>query len=48
MENVAFKNVISRTYGPDRSILTSPGLSEVKLTAEDIAEIDYRFEGLRP
>ncbi|MEZ5384766.1 MAG: hypothetical protein R3F13_04550 [Prosthecobacter sp.] len=43
-----FKNMISRQYGPNRSIPDKPVFSELKLTADEIAEIDFRFEALRP
>ena len=43
-----FKNMISRHYGPGRTIPESPKYSELKLSAEDIAEIDFRFEALKP
>lgn len=43
-----FKNMISRQYGPNRSIPDKPIFSELELTADEIAEIDFRFEALRP
>lgn len=43
-----FKNMISRHYGPGNKIPASPIFSELNLTKEDVAEIDYRFEGLKP
>ena len=43
-----FKNLLSRAYGPNNSIPASPILSEQSLSPEDIAEIDSRFEMLRP
>lgn len=43
-----FKNRISRQYGPNRSIPDKPIFSELKLTDDEIAEIDFRFEALRP
>lgn len=43
-----FKNRISRHYGPGNSIPASPLFSDLKLSAEDMAEIDFRFESLRP
>jgi 4-hydroxy-tetrahydrodipicolinate synthase len=43
-----FKNLISRQYGPNRSIPEKPIFSELKLTADEIAEIDFRFEALSP
>jgi len=38
-----FKNMISRQYGPKKPIL-----SEQNLTKEDLAEINSRFETLKP
>lgn len=43
-----FKNMISRQYGPNRSIPDKPIFSELALTTDEIAEIDFRFEALRP
>jgi dihydrodipicolinate synthase/N-acetylneuraminate lyase len=43
-----FKNMISRHYGRGGTRPASPIFSELKLSAEDIAEIDFRFEALRP
>jgi hypothetical protein len=43
-----FKNMISRNYGPNNSVPSSPKFSELTLTREDIAEIDSRFEALKP
>jgi len=43
-----FKNMISRQYGPNRSIPDKPIISELKLSVEEVAEIDFRFEALRP
>ena len=43
-----FKNMVSRHYGPKRSIPASPNFSELKLTTDNIAEIDFRFEALKP
>ncbi|MFC5454232.1 dihydrodipicolinate synthase family protein [Prosthecobacter fluviatilis] len=43
-----FKNMISRQYGPGRSIPDKPIFAELALTADEIAEIDFRFETLRP
>jgi dihydrodipicolinate synthase/N-acetylneuraminate lyase len=42
-----FKNMISRNYGPGGSPPASPKFSDLKLTAEEKAEIDFRFEGLK-
>jgi dihydrodipicolinate synthase/N-acetylneuraminate lyase len=43
-----FQTMVSRHYGPGNTIPASPIFSELKLTAEDIAEIEYRFEALKP
>jgi 1-pyrroline-4-hydroxy-2-carboxylate deaminase len=43
-----FQTMVSRQYGPDRAIPSSPIFSELELTKEDIAEIEYRFEALGP
>ncbi len=43
-----FQTMVSRHYGPGRSIPASPIFSELELTKEDIAEIEYRFEMLKP
>jgi dihydrodipicolinate synthase/N-acetylneuraminate lyase len=43
-----FKNMISRHYGPNRSVPEKPIFSELQLSETDIAEIDFRFESLRP
>jgi dihydrodipicolinate synthase/N-acetylneuraminate lyase len=43
-----FKTMVSRQYGPNNAIPTSPIVSELKLAAEDAAEIDARFEALQP
>ena len=42
-----FKNMISRDYGPNRSVPSKPIFSELKLRDDEIAEIDFRFEALR-
>ena len=43
-----FKNMISRDYGPNNRIPSGPILSEQALSEEDIAEIESRFERLKP
>lgn len=43
-----FRNMVSRNYGPDRSVPASPIFSELELSEEEIAEIEYRFEALKP
>lgn len=40
--------MVSRHYGPKGAIPASPIVSELKLTKEEIAEIEYCFEGLKP
>jgi hypothetical protein len=43
-----FRTMVSRQYGPNRAAPAKPIFSELKLNAEEIAEIDFRFEGLKP
>jgi dihydrodipicolinate synthase/N-acetylneuraminate lyase len=43
-----FKTMVSRHYGPGNTIPAAPSFSELALSKEDIAEIDYRFEALTP
>jgi hypothetical protein len=43
-----FQTMVSRHYGPNRTIPASPIYSELELTEEEIAEIEYRFEALKP
>jgi len=43
-----FTNLVTRHYGPRNTIPKSPIFSELKLTDDDVAEIDYRFEALKP
>ena len=43
-----FQTMVSRHYGPGNTIPASPVFSDLKLTAADIAEIEYRFEALKP
>jgi hypothetical protein len=40
--------MVSRHYRPKNAISSSPVFSELKLTEEAIAEIEYCFEGLKP
>ncbi len=42
-----FQTMVSRHYGPGNTIPASPIFSELKLTEEDIAEIEFRFEALK-
>ena len=48
MKRGVFKNLVSREYGPGRSIPPSPIVSTLKLTPEQITEADQRFEALQP
>lgn len=48
MKRGVFKNMLSRTYGPKNSVPSKPIVSEQTLSPEDIAEIDSRFEALKP
>jgi len=43
-----FRNMISRQYGANQTIPAKPIFSELKLNAEEIAEIDFRFDALKP
>ncbi len=43
-----FRNMISRHYGPGGSVPAKPVFSELKLSEEDVAEIDFRFDALKP
>jgi len=43
-----FQTMVSRHYGPNRTTPASPIFSELELTKEEIAEIDFRFEALKP
>jgi dihydrodipicolinate synthase/N-acetylneuraminate lyase len=43
-----FQTMVSRHYGPNRTIPASPIYSELELTNDEIAEIEYRFEALKP
>lgn len=43
-----FQTMISRQYGPKRSIPEKPIFSELELKPEEIAEIEFRFEALKP
>jgi len=43
-----FQTMVSRHYGPNRAIPASPIYSELKLTKDEIAEIEFRFEALKP
>ena len=43
-----FKNRLSRGYGPNNSVPEKPVVSEFKLNDEQIAELDLRFEAMKP
>lgn len=43
-----FQNMISRHYGPGTTVPESPIFSELELSEKEIAEIEYRFEALKP
>lgn len=43
-----FKTMTSRRYGAKNAIPSSPIVSELKLSNEEIAEIEYCFAGLKP
>jgi len=43
-----FQTMVSRHYGPGRSVPESPIFSELELTKDEIAEIEFRFEALKP
>ena len=43
-----FQTMVSRQYGPKRSIPAKPIYSELELSDEEIAEIEFRFEALKP
>jgi dihydrodipicolinate synthase/N-acetylneuraminate lyase len=43
-----FRTMVSRHYGTGGTIPASPIFSELELTGEDVAEIEYRFEALKP
>ena len=43
-----FQTMVSRHYRPGRTIPASPIFSELELSKDEIAEIEYRFEALKP
>ena len=43
-----FQTMVSRHYGRGRSIPEKPIYSELELSEEEIAEIEFRFEALKP
>jgi dihydrodipicolinate synthase/N-acetylneuraminate lyase len=43
-----FKNMVSRQYGSNKALPAKPIFSELQLSQDEIAEIEFRFEALRP
>ncbi|WP_207396767.1 dihydrodipicolinate synthase family protein [Bremerella alba] len=43
-----FKNLVSRNYGPGKSTPTTPKISELKLSDEQVAAAEKHFEALHP
>jgi len=43
-----FQTTVSRHYGRNRTVPAKPVYSKLKLSKEGIAEIDFRFEALKP
>ena len=43
-----FQTMVSRRYGRNRSVPAKPLFSELRLDKDAIAEIEYRFEALKP
>ncbi|MCX7825299.1 MAG: hypothetical protein N2689_07050, partial [Verrucomicrobiae bacterium] len=43
-----FRTMVSRHYGPKQTIPAKPIFSELQLTKDEIAEIEFRFEALKP
>jgi 1-pyrroline-4-hydroxy-2-carboxylate deaminase len=43
-----FRTMVSRHYGPGGTIPAAPIYSELELSQDEIAEIEYRFEALKP
>lgn len=43
-----FQTMVSRQYGPGRSVPAAPVFSELELSNDEIDEIDFRFEALKP
>jgi dihydrodipicolinate synthase/N-acetylneuraminate lyase len=43
-----FETMVSRQYGSGRSIPESPIFSELELSDDEIAEIEFRFKALKP
>jgi hypothetical protein len=47
MSRHAFQTLVSRHYGPNRSIPASPSYSDLQLTKDKLAEIEVRFQALK-
>jgi len=43
-----FRNTVSREYGPGNSIPSTPIVRELSLSPEEIAEIEWRWQSLKP
>jgi hypothetical protein len=43
-----FRNMISREYGPGGSIPAKPIVRKLSLSKEEVAEIEWRWESLKP
>jgi len=43
-----FQTMVSRHYGPNGTVPSSPVFSDLTLPKEDIAEIEFRFAALKP
>jgi len=43
-----FKNMLSRNYGPNNSVPEKPVVSEMKLTQEQIDQVESKFEAMKP
>ncbi len=43
-----FRNMISREYGPEGTTPAKPIIQDLTLSEEEIAEIEWRFESLKP
>ena len=43
-----FRNTLSRNYGPGGTTPAKPILSDLKLSQEEIDEVEWRFESLKP
>lgn len=43
-----FQTMVSRQYGPNGTVPSSPIFSDLKFTEEETAEIEFRFDALKP